>query len=93
MFAAGWVGEVRQLLSLQPAASRTAMQAVGYKEVGEHLKGAATLAETVERVRLRTRQFAKRQMTWFRSLSECRWIPMSEPFQPAAVAAKIAQMP
>ena len=54
--------------------SRTAGQAVGYREVLEHLQGLRDLPATIELVKLRTRQFAKRQLTWFRSLSECRWI-------------------
>ena len=47
------------------------------------------LAETIELVKLRTRQFAKRQLTWFRSLSECRSVPVSRPFEPAIVAERI----
>ena len=54
--------------------SRTASQAVGYREVLEHLHGERDLPDTIEIVKLRTRQFAKRQLTWFRSLSECRWV-------------------
>ncbi len=71
--------------------SRTAAQAVGYREVLEHLRGERDLAATIELVKLRTRQFAKRQLTWFRSLSECRWVSVSEPFDPAQVAQRIAQ--
>jgi tRNA dimethylallyltransferase len=89
MFAAGWVNEVRRLTSLQPAASRTAMQAVGYKEIASYLEGAINLEQTIELIQLRTRQFAKRQMTWFRSLSECRQVPMAEPLDAASKAAEI----
>jgi tRNA dimethylallyltransferase len=70
--------------------SRTASQAVGYKEVLEFLDGQRDLEATVELVKVRTRQFAKRQLTWFRSLSECRWISVAEPFRPAEVARQIA---
>jgi tRNA dimethylallyltransferase len=77
MFAAGLVDEVRGLLAAEEPLGRTASQAVGYREVIEHLRGARELAETIELVKLRTRQFAKRQMTWFRSLSECRFVAMS----------------
>ncbi|MEX0977643.1 MAG: tRNA (adenosine(37)-N6)-dimethylallyltransferase MiaA [Pirellulales bacterium] len=77
MFAAGLVDEVRGLLALAKPPGRTASQAVGYREVIEHLGGARDLGETIELVKLRTRQFAKRQMTWFRSLSECRFVAMS----------------
>jgi tRNA dimethylallyltransferase len=55
--------------------SKTARQAVGYKEVIEHLEGKADLPATIEAVKRNTRQLAKRQTTWFRSLSECRFVP------------------
>jgi tRNA dimethylallyltransferase len=70
--------------------SHTAAQAVGYREVIEYLRGARDLPATVELVKLRTRQFAKRQLTWFRSLSECRWISVGEPLNPAEIAERIA---
>lgn len=79
MFAAGLVDEARRLLSSPMPPSRTAGQAVGYREVFEHLRGQRDLPETIELVKLRTRQFAKRQMTWFRSLSEVRRIPADRP--------------
>lgn len=71
--------------------SRTASQAVGYREVLEHLQGQRNLPETIELVKLRTRQFAKRQLTWFRSLSECRWVNVDYPFDPAKIAERIAK--
>ena len=77
MFAAGLVDEVRGLLELPAGFGRTAGQAVGYREVVEYLRGERDFAETVELVKLRTRQFAKRQMTWFRSLSECRFVEVT----------------
>jgi tRNA dimethylallyltransferase len=92
MFAAGLVHEVQTLLDLPPSTlSRTAAQAVGYRETIEHLRGERDLPATIELVKLRTRQFAKRQMTWFRSLSECRWIGMSDPLDPAEIAERIAK--
>lgn len=75
MFAAGLVDEVKRLLASGPL-SRTAAQALGYREVIEHLEGARPLDETIALIQLRTRQFAKRQATWFRSLEECRKVPM-----------------
>jgi tRNA dimethylallyltransferase len=72
MFADGLVDEVRALRSLPRPLSREAGQALGYKEVGLHLDGRASLEDTVTRVQARTRQLAKRQLTWFRHLPECR---------------------
>lgn len=88
MFAAGLVDEVRSLLGAGSAIGRTAGQAVGYREVLEHLRGDRGLSETIELVKLRTRQFAKRQMTWFRSLSECRLVEAES--EPEVVAEKIS---
>jgi tRNA dimethylallyltransferase len=90
MFAAGLVDEVRHLTAADRPIGRTASQAVGYREVIPYLDAGGELAETIELVKQRTRQFAKRQLTWFRSLSECRWIDVDDPFNPAAIAERIA---
>jgi tRNA dimethylallyltransferase len=50
------------------------MQALGYRQVVEHLHGERSLVETIALVKLRTRQFAKRQMTWFRRQLNVNWI-------------------
>lgn len=89
MFAAGFVDEVRALVAAGPL-SHTAAQAVGYPETIAYLEAGGDPAATIEQVKLRTRQFAKRQMTWFRSLPECRFWPLAEPFDPMAVARAIA---
>ena len=91
MFAAGLVAEVRGLLATGVPLSRTAGQAVGYREVIAHLAGDHDLPTTIDLVKLHTRQYAKRQLTWFRSLAECRWNAVGEPFDPAAVAERILQ--
>jgi tRNA dimethylallyltransferase len=74
MFAAGWVEEVRRLRELPRPMSREASQALGYPEVGEFIDGRRSLPETIAEVQLRTRQFAKRQLTWFRSLPGCQFL-------------------
>jgi tRNA dimethylallyltransferase len=70
MFAAGLVDEVRTLRSLPQGLSREARQALGYKEIFAYLDGQATLAETILQVQVRSRNFAKRQISWFRHLPE-----------------------
>jgi tRNA dimethylallyltransferase len=92
MFAAGLVDEVRGLLIRQQPPGRTASQAVGYREVIEHLQGVRGLDETIDLVKLRTRQFAKRQMTWFRSLSECRIVEMPQGRSERQVAESIVEL-
>lgn len=66
MWAEGWPEEVRRLLDRGLRADSTAGQAIGYAEVLAHLEGTLTRAQAVERTIVRTRQFAKRQETWFR---------------------------
>ncbi len=92
MFAAGLLDEVRRLLKRPEPLSRTARKAVGYREVIEHLGGERTLDETVELVKSHTRQLAKRQRTWFRSLSECRFVPVPGRLEAVELAGRIAQM-
>jgi tRNA dimethylallyltransferase len=72
MIAGGLVEEVRALRRLPRPLGREASQALGYKEMFAHLDGRATLAETVALIQTRSRQFAKRQVTWFRHLPGCR---------------------
>lgn len=78
MFSSGIVAEVSGLLAAGKTLGRTARQALGYREVLDHLAGQRGLPDTIDLVKTRTRQFAKRQLTWFRSLSECRWIAMKD---------------
>ena len=76
MFRKGLVEETRELLQRGLAENRTAMQAIGYRQVVEHLRGERDLEETVELVKIRTRQFAKRQLTWFRRHGNCKRIEL-----------------
>ncbi|HEV2694573.1 MAG TPA: tRNA (adenosine(37)-N6)-dimethylallyltransferase MiaA [Verrucomicrobiae bacterium] len=77
MFARGLVAETRELLNHGLAENKFAMQAIGYRQVAEHLRGELTLAETVELVKIKTRQFAKRQLTWFKRHGNCEWVELS----------------
>lgn len=70
MFAEGLVEEVRALRDDPRGFHPVPAQGVGYKEVIEYLDGRASLAEAVRTTQARTRQFAKRQGTWFRGLAE-----------------------
>ena len=76
MFRLGLVDETRQLLKHGLEQNRTAMQAIGYRQVVEHLRGEHSLPETIELVKIKTRQFAKRQMTWFRRQLRLDWIAL-----------------
>ena len=74
MFDRGLVEEVRALLDGGVPRDGTAMQAIGYKETAEYLDGVRSLGETVELVQRRSRQYAKRQLTWLRRDDHVRWI-------------------
>ena len=85
MFARGLVDETRELLKRGLTENQTALQAIGYRQVVEHLRGGRGLAETIALVKIRTRQFAKRQLTWFRRHGNCRWFEL-KPDEPAAAS-------
>lgn len=63
---AGFLDEVRALLDGPRPPSRTATQALGYRQLAEHLRGEVTLDEAVEAAEAATRRFARRQRSWFR---------------------------
>lgn len=79
MVAAGLVDEVRGLLADGFREAVTAPQAIGYKEVVAALDGECTMDEALERVKLATRRYAKRQRTWFRGDARVRWLDASDP--------------
>ena len=74
MVEAGLVDEIRTLLARGLDRSCTALQAIGYKEFLAAMDGEAGIAEAVEEVKLRSRQYAKRQLTWLRRNHDIFWI-------------------
>jgi len=78
MFDNGLVDEVRSLLDNPEGLSRQARQALGYKEVIQYLEDRLILDDTKEMVKLNTRRFSKRQMTWFRSFPDVQWLEEDE---------------
>lgn len=77
MLLRGLIDEVRILLHNPSGLSKQASQALGYKEVINYFSGKYTLYEATEVMKKRTRWFAKRQMTWFRSFSDIHWVHVS----------------
>ncbi len=73
MLGAGWVEEA-VLIAEGVGFGPTAIQALGYREVLAHAAGELTRPELEETIRLRTRQFARRQRTWFRKFQDITWI-------------------
>ena len=74
MWEHGWVDEVTRLLGVGLAEGKTASRAIGYAQIQRHLDGELTAAEAKEETTIRTRQFARRQDTWFRRDPRIRWI-------------------
>ena len=74
MIARGLVEEVRQLRRIDRPLSREAAQALGYKELFAYLDGAGALDDAVREIQTRSRNFAKRQLTWFRHLAGCKMV-------------------
>jgi tRNA dimethylallyltransferase len=73
MLDAGWLDEARELRRQARPPSREASAAVGYRDLWAFLDGKAGWEETVARIQQRTRNYAKRQLTWFRQLPEIRF--------------------
>ena len=72
-------GLLQEAEGLRTFNSLNALQTVGYKELFDCFNGASSLPEAVEKIKINTRQYAKRQMTWFKKDSAIQW------FHPAAV--------
>ena len=73
MMARGLEGEVRALLESGIPPDCTAMQAIGYKELAAAIRSGLPVQSGAEEVKLRSRQYAKRQLTWFRRNRDARW--------------------
>ena len=73
MVESGLFDEVRALLDSGLSRDVTAMQAIGYKEALAYLDGRATREETIDEIKLRSRQYAKRQLTWLRRDRDIHW--------------------
>ena len=89
MFGKGLVNEVQSLLDNPEGLSKQARQALGYKEIIQYLDGELTLDEVKDMVKLSTRRFAKRQMTWFRSFPNVQWIEADEHEGPESISEEI----
>lgn len=89
MMDQGWLEETRLLLESEPPPGRTARQALGYQELIQHLAGKLSLEKAVDLMKISTRQFAKRQHTWFRNIEECTPLEIAGSESPALLANMI----
>lgn len=90
MMQNGFPEEVERLLAAARPPGRTASQAVGYRELIAHLHGKMSLPDAIDRTKQLTRNFAKSQGTWFRSLQECEYVPVDPQTDPIQLAERLA---
>ena len=89
MLAQGLEQEVQRLLDAGVDPQTTAMQAIGYKELASALRGECTVEEAASRIKQASRNYAKRQLTWFRRNDKIRWIYPDETPDLLARAVKL----
>ncbi|MGA2846707.1 MAG: tRNA (adenosine(37)-N6)-dimethylallyltransferase MiaA [Candidatus Acidiferrales bacterium] len=75
MLSDGWLDEVRKLSSSGVPPDAKPYQFIGYPELLAHLAGRLTMEAAIKKIQLATRQFAKRQLTWFRKEPSVHWLP------------------
>lgn len=74
LFAAGWIDEVRNLLNAGYTQTDPGMKACGYREICDYLREESDLEELRESIAAKTRQYARRQMTWWRGDTRIHWL-------------------
>jgi len=92
MIEAGLVEEVRLLLDRGYQPGLTSMQGLGYKELVPYLYGEITQEQAINNIKQRTRHFAKRQLSWFRRMTEIQWFDMTDPEERPRVTETIMQI-
>ena len=71
-------GLLEEARAMYPKRHLNSLNTVGYKELFEHFDGKATLNEAIEHIKINTRQYAKRQMTWLRKNNDYQWFTINE---------------
>ena len=79
MLDAGLADETARLLAAGYAANLPALSSLGYREMGQHLRGELTLDEAVERIGIETNRFVRHQSTWFRRMDWVQWFDWNRP--------------
>ena len=92
MFARGLVEETAALLERGLAQNPTARQALGYRQVIDYLQGVRSLPDTIQLVKIRTHQFAKRQLTWFKRQLHLTWLTIGPEQNAGSILPQIEKM-
>jgi tRNA dimethylallyltransferase len=87
MFRQGLIREVKKLL--KAGLSRTAQYAIGIAEIKEYLEARCSLAAARELIKRRSRQYAKRQLSWFRNDKRIQWLQLGKAESAQAIAQRI----
>ncbi len=77
MIRSGFVEEVRTIRNMGYGSHLKSMRSIGYNEINSYLDGEITLADSIEKIKLETKRYAKRQMTWFRKNKKINWFKPS----------------
>ncbi len=89
MVEQGLLEEVKALFAAGYGPELTSMQAIGYKEFGDYIRGRASLDQALEALKAGTRRYAKRQMTWFKRNPDVEWVYAGDHDGPAGIADHI----
>ncbi|MGF1600489.1 MAG: tRNA (adenosine(37)-N6)-dimethylallyltransferase MiaA [Thermosynechococcaceae cyanobacterium] len=89
MIDQGWLVEIQTLIE-KYGADLPLLNTLGYQQMKQHLQGKISLAEAISLTVLHTRQFAKRQRTWFRADPSIAWFAAAEPHLRSQVEAKLS---
>lgn len=91
MIENGLLEEVRLLLSMGYDSNSIALQGIGYKEIIKYLNKELTLEESIDLIKQKSRNYAKRQLTWFRRDDRIKWINVDEFLSPSSLQNHILQ--
>jgi tRNA dimethylallyltransferase len=91
MLQAGWIEEVRGLLAEGLSADLHSFKALGYRQIAQRLIDGAQVDDLGESIAKETRQFAKRQRTWFRAMKTATWLDAEDQRQAVAFCEKFLQ--
>jgi tRNA dimethylallyltransferase len=78
MIQNGWIDEVKNLLDSGVSRHAPAFKALGYREIADYLADQISYETCLETIQIRTRQFAKRQLTWFKRYHHAQWIQLDQ---------------
>jgi len=92
MLRQGLVEEIQALLQSGVPENATAMQAIGYKEFVDALRGRSTIAQAAEDVKTASRHYAKRQLTWFRRNKNIHWLTRTASTAPEEILSRARQL-